>query len=133
MNGLFFAIIAFCALSAVGSSGLGISSGYTHINWLTDYEAFFLVFTCSTFGFTAVFLIWFIVPGLRRSLVHWQNDLRGSRYAHLLQKSLETLKLILECAIYLLLLALILDKDKGMEFGFCFCHINIDWIIPAPQ
>ncbi|KAJ8287172.1 hypothetical protein GJAV_G00048480 [Gymnothorax javanicus] len=120
MNGLFFGILSFRSLSAVGSSGLGISSGYTHIRTITDYEVFFLVFTRSTFGFTAVFLIWFIVPGLRNSLAYWKTDLSGSRYAHLLDKSLETLMFIFECAIYLLLLGFILDKDKEHLGILCF-------------
>ncbi|KAJ8287182.1 hypothetical protein GJAV_G00048610 [Gymnothorax javanicus] len=128
-NGLFLGIISFRTLSAVGMSGLGISSGSAHIEWVIDYEVLFLVFTRSTSSFTAVFLIWFIEPGVRYTLMSWLNDLRGSRYAYLWHKSLETLKFILVCAIYLLLLALMLDKDK--EFPGIMCFIVFLYIIKA--
>ncbi|KAJ8287178.1 hypothetical protein GJAV_G00048560 [Gymnothorax javanicus] len=129
MNGLFLGIIFFRTLSAVGSSGLGISSGYTHIDWVINYEVFFLVFTRSTFGFTVVFLLWYVERGLRYSMMNWQTDLSGSRYAHLWKKSLETLKFILECTIHLLLLALMLDKDK--EHPGIMCFIVFLYIISA--
>ncbi|KAJ8287163.1 hypothetical protein GJAV_G00048340 [Gymnothorax javanicus] len=129
MNGLFLGIISFQTLSAVGSSGLLLNADYVYLKWSMDYEVFFLVFTRSGFGFTALFLLWFIEPGLDNSLTYWQKALHGSRHAHLLQKSLEMLKFILVSSIYLLLLALILDKDK--EHPGIVCFIAFLFIVKA--
>ncbi|KAJ8287183.1 hypothetical protein GJAV_G00048630 [Gymnothorax javanicus] len=120
MNGLLFGVILFRALSAVGSSGLKLSFVFRHTDWLIEYEIFFLIFTRSAYGFTAVFLYWYIGPRMRNALPHWHKDLRESRHAHLWHSALEVLKFILDCTIHLLLLAFVSENDKEHSGIMCF-------------
>ncbi|KAJ8287167.1 hypothetical protein GJAV_G00048400 [Gymnothorax javanicus] len=120
MNGLFFGMILIFALSAVCSSGLMFSSGYADVNDLIDYEVFFLIFTRSVYGFTAVFLFWFMVPLLINALRDLKSDLRGSKYQHLWDKSLEGPLFILRCAVYLLALGFLSEKNKEHPGIMCF-------------
>ncbi|KAJ8287159.1 hypothetical protein GJAV_G00048300 [Gymnothorax javanicus] len=129
MNGLLVGAILVRAFSVVSCSGLELSSAYTRIEELIRNQAFFLVFTRSAFGFTAIFLIWFFLPVLNIFLESFGSFLPANKYQHIQDKSFEGLNYIIECVIYFLLLDYILDKDK--EHPGIMCFIAFLYIIKA--
>ncbi|XP_061118727.1 uncharacterized protein LOC133141914 isoform X2 [Conger conger] len=79
-----FVLVALFDFSAVFSSGIMLTSVYNFLYYAIQLEIFFLIFSGSTLGFTAVFILWFIRPGLYKLLDYWKSDLSKKRYESLL-------------------------------------------------
>ncbi|XP_061116736.1 uncharacterized protein LOC133140657 [Conger conger] len=101
------------------NSGFMHSSGYEYQSILLQLEILFLLFTLSTFGFTAVFLLWMMIPSVRRTLSFWQSDLNRKKYGYFIEKVIEVLKDILRSIFYLLFLHILLEKDKQQRALVC--------------
>ncbi|XP_035248188.1 uncharacterized protein LOC118213379 [Anguilla anguilla] len=115
-----FALVLLYDLSAVCISGIKFSSEYKYLNYIIEAEFFFLIFVRSAYGFTAVFLLWFILPDLKKLLDYWKSDWCSKRYEYLGGKVLEVLKYIIDCTFYPLFLDFFSEKDKEHPALMCF-------------
>ncbi|KAJ8261453.1 hypothetical protein COCON_G00171760 [Conger conger] len=102
-----FVLVALFDFSAVFSSGIMLTSVYNFLYYAIQLEIFFLIFSGSTLGFTAVFIHWFIVPRLHNLLDYWKSDWSKKRYG---------------CKYNLLYYGAILRLIKGL---FCSCVLSV--------
>ncbi|KAJ8261449.1 hypothetical protein COCON_G00171720, partial [Conger conger] len=115
-----FAVVVLFDLSAVFSSGIMFTSGYQYLYNTIFLEMFLLIFSGSTFGFTAVLILWFIIPRLYNLLDYWKSDWSKKRYGYLIGKVTEVLKYTLRSTIYILFLHIFLEKNKDHPALVCF-------------
>ncbi|XP_035248184.1 uncharacterized protein LOC118213376 [Anguilla anguilla] len=120
-SGFMFAVVILFSLSAV-FSGLKFSSGYSYeyLSYVFSLEVFFIIFTRSAYGFTAVFLLWFVMPCLKNLLENWESDWCSERYAYLGEGVRLVLHYILYRTCYLLFLDIFSEKDKEHPALMCF-------------
>ncbi|KAJ8287175.1 hypothetical protein GJAV_G00048520 [Gymnothorax javanicus] len=117
--GIFFGLVLLYGLLGVRRSNLYSAYFFgARSQNIMDFEIFFLIFTRSSFGFGAVFMVWFILPALDSALHSLRIEFFSQQY--LWQKLFEVLQFILESAIYLLLLHFISDQDKEHPGIMCF-------------
>ncbi|XP_061118227.1 uncharacterized protein LOC133141653 [Conger conger] len=124
-----FAVVVLFDFSAVFSSGMKFALGYYYLYFAISMEMFFLIFSGSAFGFTAVFILWFILPGLNELLDYWKSDWSKKRYEYLIGKVIEVLKFILESTLYTLFLHIFLENNKDRPALVCFMAFL--WILIA--